>query len=859
VRAPECRYRPLLIALEDRAVPSFVSAATYAAGSDPFAVAVGDFTGNGILDLAFVNRDAGTVKVLLGNGDGSFQSARSFATAGTIPVAVVVGDFNGDGVPDLAVENSGSNTVSVLLGNGDGSFQPARTFATGGRLGSYRYPDSLTVGDFTGKGILDLAVANHDSGTVGVLLGHGDGTFQPARTFAAGTSPSAIAVGDFNRDGALDLVVANDHQAINSRPGVNVLLGNGDGSFQAPRSVLPGGDPVSVAVGDFRGDGIPDLAVAESGFGGDVLLGNGDGSFHLVQTLAGTYPSAVADLNGDGIPDLVAIGSNTVGVLLGNGDGSFQPTINYAVDNSPTSVAVGDFTGSGPADIAVADLGIESSSSGVDVLLNNGDGSFRAARNYAAGIAARAVATGDFNGDGIRDLAVAERDSNGGTVEVLLGNGDGSFQAPRPVASAGDPNSLAVGDFNGDGILDLAVTTPGGVEVLLGNGDGTFQAPSDYATGGQTPLSVVVADLNGDGIADLVVANNGSGTVGVLLGNGDGSFQPARTFAAGTQPDSVAVGDFHGDGIPDLAVVNFQSNTVGVLLGNGDGSFQARRLFQVPGNLGASSVAVADLTGTGVADLVVATAGVFQGSVNVLLGNGDGTFQPVQTFAAGLATPLAITVGDFNGDGIPDIVTATGDSPGYENRASVLLGVGDGTFQTPRTFAAGFQPVAMAVGDFTGAGRPDLAVADVDGQGGVTVLLNDGLWDSNAPDWDQRGPGFRRVVNGTIDIGAYEVQAHARPTGQPLPDPVPVQALGMPGGSVLRQPPDLPADSSPLPEPGNPDAQTVQPAPVPTATGQQAPATSFGTYPGTGQPMASLGSLSANDLDALALNLLGGP
>jgi hypothetical protein len=132
---------------------------------------------------------------------------------------------------------------------------------------------------------------------------------------------------------------------------------------------------------------------------------------------------------------------------------------------------------------------------------------------------------------------------------------------------------------------------------------------------------------------------------------------------------------------------------------------------------------------------------------------------------------------------------------------------------------------------------------------------------TNAPTWDQRGPGYPRIVNGIIDIGAFEVQAHAhgRPTGQPLPDPVPVQTLGTPGGPLLGQPPDLLAALSPLPGLGIPDRQTVQPEPVPTATGQQAPATLVGTDPGTAQALASLGSLSANDLDALALNMLGGP
>ena len=339
-------------------------------------------------------------------------------------------------------------------------------------------------------------------------------SFLPAVNYSVGSHPYTVVVGDFNGDGKPDLAVAN--QGSNN---VSVLLGKGDGTFQAAVNYVTGIEPYSVAVGDFNGDGKLDLAVEN-------------------------------------------YGSSTVSVLLGNGDGTFQTAVNYATGVGSIVVVVGDFNGDGKLDLAVANV----DSNNVSVLLGKGDGTFRTAVNYGAGDEPYAEAVGDFNGDGKPDLAVANQDSN--NVSVLLGKGDGTFQAAVNYSTGTNsyPDAVVVGDFNGDGKPDLAVADPGTtyVSVFLGKGDGTFQAAVRYSAGG-VPVSVTVGDFDGDGKLDLAVTNNDN-TVGVLLGNGDGTFQAAVNYGVGSYPASVAVGDFNGDGKPDLAVTNFNSNNVSILL-----------------------------------------------------------------------------------------------------------------------------------------------------------------------------------------------------------------------------------------------------------------------------------------------------
>ncbi len=328
-------------------------------------VAVGDFNGDGKPDLAlvtsgnFLQLQPTIVVILLGNGDGTFRKGAVYATTGTDSQTVVVGDFNGDGKQDLAVPNHGGifvpSDVSVLIGNGDGTFQPATSVPLGGR-----YPCSwVAAGDFNKDGKLDLAVTSGSANNqVGVLIGNGDGTFQAPVFYPAGTGSDWIAGADFNGDGKMDLVTT-DYNTGN----LLVLIGNGDGTFRAPASI-PVGTGISYGVlGDFNGDGKADLAIS-GGFSGamSVLLGKGDGTFQAPKNYAvGTslQSMAMADFDGDGKVDLAVIDSGAateaqnLALLRGNGDGTFQAPIHFDV-KSPYQAAVGDFNKDGKPDLAVA-------------------------------------------------------------------------------------------------------------------------------------------------------------------------------------------------------------------------------------------------------------------------------------------------------------------------------------------------------------------------------------------------------------------------------------------------------------------------------------------------------------------------
>ena len=814
----------VLVLLAVTAANAQFTGSPFSAGASPQSVAVGDFNLDGKPDLVTANSSGNNVTVLLRNGSGGFTAGSPFS-AGTNPQSVAVGDFNGDGKPDLAVANTGDNTVTVLLGNGSGQF----TAAAGSPFAVGASPAFVAAADFNGDGQLDLVTANSGNNTVTVLLGNGSGGFTAAAgsPIAVGSSPRSMAVGDFNGDGNPDLVTTDY-----SGNTITVLLGNGSGGFTAATGspFATGVNPSSVAAGDFNGDGKLDLVTSH--FNDNtvtVLLGDGTGGFTAAPGspfAVGVNPASVAvgDFNGDGNPDLATanFSDNTVTLLLGNGAGGFTPSRGspFAVGTNPSSLAAADFNGDGQADLSIANSGdntvttllntltaiaanpaslilyaaagqaastaipvsVSSATPGstytassnrawltptptsnatagattvhlsanpvsltagiymgtvryiapnffdaaTSVTFNvaNPSGTLQATAGspLAVGLAPQSVAVGDFNGDGKPDLVTANY--AGDNVTVLLGDGAGGFTAApgSPFAAGTTPASVAVGDFNGDGKPDLVTANTGGnnVTILLGDGAGGFSpAPGNPFAVGSNPLSVAVGDFNGDGKLDIVTANNGEHDITVLLGNGSSGFSPApgSPFQTGLFPQSVVVGDGNGDGRPDIIVANSGSNAVTIFFGTGSGGFTGPGVFLV-GSF-PQAAALGDLNGDGKIDIVAANSG--DNTVTVLLGNGSGGFTaaPGSPFGVG-SDPLSVIVVDVNGDGKPDIVTANVN----DNTLTVLLGNGSGGF-TPASgspFATGANPFSVAAGDFNGDGRLDLAAANI-GENAVTVLL----------------------------------------------------------------------------------------------------------------------------------------
>ncbi len=838
----------------------FAATVSFNAGSQPFFLTSADFNRDGKPDLAVANRSGNNVSILLGKGDGAFQKAVNYA-AGTNPECVVTGDFNGDGNSDLAVANYSDNTFSLLLGNGDGTFQTAVNYATG--LG----PRSLQVADFNGDGNADLAAANMTDGTVSIFAGNGDGTFRSPSTWPTNAGPVSLAVGDFNSDGFADLATAN-----NLSKDVSILLGKGDGTFnpavnypvvpQTPYNPVEG--PTSVTVGDFSGDGRPDLAVALPGvdaffvqFGAiAVLIGNGDGTFQPFALSTAEYSTfesvAVGDLTGQGAADVVAAADAGNVALFRDFDNSFGQFIVSPVyplaGNGPISVITGDFNRDGRTDIAVANQ----YSNDVSIILGTGPtvtattlvSSLNPA-NYGQSVSLTAtvspsaatgsvtfydsvavlgtasvsggtaqhttsallpgshslsaVYSGDANfagsasailGEQINEaassatitfLASSSSPSNYGqaitlTATVLpatatgavtffdgvavvgtatLSNGQAKlttslldsgkhsltahyggdsqwmpnvsgalqqavnplpqdgFQAPLSTVVGGEiatPYFLATADFNGDGRPDLALIDAYSdqLSIMPGNGDGTFGAPV-YSVSLNSPGTLTLGDFNGDGKTDLAMPNN-YGPLTVLLGKGDGTFQAALTYPFRT--GALLTADFNGDGKTDL------TDGFSILIGNGDGSFQAPVTYNTASQV--TGVAVGDFNGDGKAD--VAFTNSITNNVNILLGNGDGTFPRIAVPYTAGNQPGAIAVGDFNGDGKADL--AIGNSA--SNQVNVLLGNGDGTFGSAVPYSAGNEPGPVAVGDFNGDGNTDLAVANSFQSETVSVLPGNG-------------------------------------------------------------------------------------------------------------------------------------
>jgi hypothetical protein len=618
----------------------------------------GDFNNDGHLDLATGGQ------IFLGKGDGTFLAPLTVNYSGVFCASA---DFNGDGNLDL-IGNDGTG-FSILLGKGDGSFQAAKFTPITGTL------RSLAVADMNGDDKTDV-VAGVDTGSGGqvqVYLGNGDGTLQGALKQATSvTDPYEISIARFMADGHEDVVVAGGIAQPES-----LLAGTGTGSLQA-EILLPLGFAenvagASMAVGDFDGNGVPDL-IAPSEVSGRLLiwLAKATGGF----AAASVYPYsgglvASADFNGDARPDAIfsAISSGEVGVMLDQPDGTLGAPIYTALATAPiVGLISADLNADGMIDIVFWTSSVTANSvttaGSTYAALGKGDGTFQATVVVSQSLSTQAVVK-DLNGDGFPD--VADLDTAPGNVAVFLGKGDGTFGFEIGYPTAPGATYITAGDVNGDGHPDLVTAGAGGVDLLLNNGDGTFAFYSVISTTAASSAELV--DVNGDGKLDLVVVT-GSGsatTATVYLGSGKGTFTQASVFPL-NGATRLKFADINNDGLTDI--VADEGLTTGVWLNTQAGTFAKVQDLPLGGPL-----ALADINTDGLPNLLqVSSARDFLTLAYNQFGTiaaGDFTISAspaAPSVAAGQSTSIVLTLGSLNGyagsvvlscSGLPAATTCT--------------------------------------------------------------------------------------------------------------------------------------------------------------------------------------------------------
>jgi hypothetical protein len=666
--------------------------------------------------------------VFFGRGKGEFSAGMHYKVV-PVPGVIKVADFNADASPDLAVLSFGG-VLSVLLNRGDGTFGPE--IRLGDPADQIR---SVALADFNGDRRTDIVTVNSIAQDISVYLSSGTGAFEPARRFTAGDLPLAIGTGDFNKDGRQDLVVVN-HRLDFPFDDAFVYRGNGDGTFGLVHTLYAPSQTNLVESTDLNGDGADDLAMAGDGYftGGWIELSRGDDSFDFEISDGWSLPPRTVtfgDLNGDLRLDLVYTWWGAYGdfasMRLGNGDGTFGPGVGVGPEGA--SVAIGDFDPDGISDLVSVDYHLDAAI----IRPGNGDGTF-GVKSFPVGSFARSLVRGDFNADGRVDLAMVNAELGLSSVSVLLGAGDGRFEEENRFGTGEGSYALVAGDFDRDGRPDLAVTnsTSNDVSILLGVGDGTFAPESRAGLDGvpsfSHPSSMALGDFNRDGIQDLAVQGSAESQyyrdlsgLAVLLGRGDGTFVARRSLNSGIATAQLIAADFNEDGVDDLVSTNlctdvncssFQNGSVLVFLSRGDGMFDRISADMQVGR-SPRSLATADFNRDGHTDLVVGG-----NDVAVFFGAGDGTFPEQIDFHIGAGR--LITVADFDADSRPDIMAAG---------TTVLLSNGDGTFAAPLRFL-GVVAEECVSGDFNGDRRQDLVglygATVGDRAGGLSVLLNTG-------------------------------------------------------------------------------------------------------------------------------------
>jgi hypothetical protein len=665
----------------------FRTATAYTVVTEPNSLTISDLDVDGHLDVAAAGFEGSAVSILLGDGSGGLQRVGDADTTGR-PLGIAAGRFDADALPDLVTTQQESDNMWFLRNLGDGMFAAPQLI-----LGGHD-PWAVTAVDFDGDGRLDVlqSLLPEVGGRVNVLYGNGDGTFGEAIGARTGGPNSAVAAADFDGDGRLDAIATNL-----TRASVSVLLGREDETLAPHRESGVGDNPTGVAVGDLDEDGSADVVVSST--------------------------------SGDAVT-----------VSIGIGDGRFQPASSHPVGDAPVGIAVVDLDGDHHLDVAVGNRGEGT----VSLLFGDGSGDLTPPRTYIADQLPLALAIGDLNEDQVPDIVTSNAGDLSSSVTVLLGNGR-TLEAVEQLASPVPSTALAVGDLDGDAVADIVAALPAADALAIYLRREPTSAPMVIDLGA-APTAVAVVDVDGDDRADLVVALEGSSDLTIFINEGDDFAEPVRVPAGGV-PVSIGAADYNVDGIIDLAAALTVLNEIVVLRGEGGGGFSAPRRTALPGNPVALTNALIDANGT---DLAVALA---SGVVAILLGGSGGDLELVEEVAVA-TEPVALAALEVNDDAFDDLAVVH-----TSGATRVLLGDGRGEFTSTTLPGLSELPTSIDAHDVTGDGRADLLISER-GRNSVAILASAAAGSFAVPVRIRVGEAPRAVRAGDFDgDGGYDLAA----------------------------------------------------------------------------------------------------
>ena len=667
------------------------------------------------MDLVVANSGTDCVGIFIGSGNGTFSSQVTYSTGpGSTPYSVVIRHFNNDTQLDIAVANFGTNSIGVLLGHGDGSFRsPIRT-----SLGSGR-PLSIVAADFNNDNSLDIALANYGTSTVVILLGTNDGSFQIDAIYEMGydSIPYAVTTADLDQDGTLDLAVVN----YGTSELVLILRGRDDSFSMERYSTGVRSHPVSFVIEDFHNDGTWDIVVANCETSDiKIFFGYVNKRFENVTKHSTGFsfrPQAlvVNDFDNDTQLDIVVTDTthNSVLLLKGNTNGSFSLIMQHPAghDSNPCSITVGDFDHDGRPDVAVVNNGTNN----ILVLTSFAVYPTTTQTNYSTGTDSSPwlVAAADLNEDKYLDIVVPN--SGTGTVGIFINLKNGTFaeQQTYDMGYNTMPGFVAIGDLNHDNHSDIVVALHNvfQVSMLLGYGNGTFRHGNTYSIGTSSRLyTATLGDLNNDDNLDIVISHYDVGNVGIFFGYGDGNFSIMISLLSdGTiHPKCADVGDFNNDSILDIAASDKDAGGIVIFLGYGDGSFQ-NPIFISTEDDHVNAFIIGDVNSDSILDIVYSDTSFYH--VGVLLGWGNGTFGNLtQYLTVHGSEPWYITLGYYNNDALVDIAVATT----YDSSINVYVGMGKGLFGTPIRLSTEYKsnPWSVIFADLDNDNQEDIVVGN---------------------------------------------------------------------------------------------------------------------------------------------------